>query len=945
MGFLDAQQNVSEEDKDLSFESFKNELISIFNDDDILTLKYKAEDLGIPYVNKKAEIYEYNSNEKIIICPEPLDFIREFDDVSDDASMADSMFREKISTFQKLTLKNSPTLDNDRTDQLIWRNKTLTGINLRPGNFKGKGETLAPVKMCDDDVHGIIVGRTGSGKSVFINSLILSLITEYAPWELNLYLVDLKKVELSRYMNDSDENNQFTPFTPHINACAATSEIRYTISLIRYLVDCMNARQEMFARLGVTKIQEFRNKYNVVLPRVLLIVDEFQQLFMEATNREQEEIQSMLNAITKLGRATGFHLIFASQEMSGTLRGNTLANFKIRMTLPCNAQVSSEILGNKEASTLERGNVLINTEGGDAAYNKKYHVPFIEADKKDEDNDSNKTPFYEYLDKIKLASKKFDIDYKTSRQKFYREELQETEHSYIHDIERIRDKKNTLVNMDKSLFDGVILGKTVVYSPAKNDKVSFYIERGLNKGVMIASPNPDDVARMRKLLAENLLRTNNTTYHVGVELNNLVLERYNIEKDINKYDKQYYFRSQTDNALEDIQLIYNLRQTAKKHINKVDGQRNPINTLFNDIDSLLANDEEVSKYYEYKAMNNKFIGTDSRNAQIVDKFLRECSNIELAPDLKASLTEINYYNEVLANYNKEFVADTKKNIELVNRKIDIVTRVLAKENKKQYSIALLQSKVLKRALQFLGAKYDSTTDDNGVLTEQLEKAYEVIKDDMLYIDTCEKSSGNEINKIINALNNDLQEFIDTLIKEATNNVMPRITSQISPKVKCDIVNNELVINIEKGSSSDLIAEILNDILSSYISVCKGKAVDGEIFNKAVCWINGLDEVDRIPTKFADVVRNSLNVNMLIVAMITSELKDSSLSKNFDYAFITGNVEKFYNMWNIKYTKQPLNSMVVNFGIRSKGLDIPFKMYKSNLSEIRTPDFINQLLNE
>ena len=51
------------------------------------------------------------------------------------------------------------------------------------------------------------------------------------------------------------------------------------------------------------------------------------------------------------------------------------------------------------------------------------------------------------------------------------------------------------------------------------------------------------------------------------------------------------------------------------------------------------------------------------------------------------------------------------------------------------------------------------------------------------------------------------------------------------------------------------------------------------------------------------------------------------------------------MFDIKYTKQPLDAIVVNFGIRSKGFDIPFKMYKSNLDEVPAPDFIDQLLNE
>ena len=69
-----------------------------------------------------------------------------------------------------------------------------------------------------------------------------------------------------------------------------------------------------------------------------------------------------------------------------------------------------------------------------------------------------------------------------------------------------------------------------------------------------------------------------------------------------------------------------------------------------------------------------------------------------------------------------------------------------------------------------------------------------------------------------------------------------------------------------------------------------------------------------------------------------------IRKAFDYAFVTGNVEKFYTMFDIKYTKQPIDSIVVNFGIRSKGFDIPFKMYKSQLAEIKSPSFIDGLLN-
>ena len=143
--------------------------------------------------------------------------------------------------------------------------------------------------------------------------IILNLILEYSPWELALYLADFKKVEMSKYMTSYP--------TPHVRACAATSEIRYVLSLINHLKKVMENRETLFARLGVLNIKDFRELFpdlNIVMPRILFIVDEFQQMFLDATIKQSEEISELLTSITRKGRATGVHLMFASQEMKGT---------------------------------------------------------------------------------------------------------------------------------------------------------------------------------------------------------------------------------------------------------------------------------------------------------------------------------------------------------------------------------------------------------------------------------------------------------------------------------------------------------------------------------------------------------------------------------------------------------------------------------------------------
>lgn len=993
MGFLDKQDvaGASGSSGKLNLVEYEKNFIHMFNDSDVLCLKYKAEEFGIAFDKKakKSDVYTYEGSEEVTICPEPLEFIKEFDDVSDNTHEANSLFLEKIKGFQCLKMDNKPLLKaGDSAGERMWMNKTLTGINLRPGNLNDDRDDFTPVRMCDDNVHGLIVGRTGSGKSVYINALILTLITEYAPWELNLYLADFKKVELSRYMNDADIKNDMTAFTPHINACAATSEIRYVTSLIQYLVDCMNARQEFFARLGVTKIQEFRNKYNLVLPRVLLIVDEFQQLFTEATTRETEQIQTMLNSITKLGRATGFHLIFASQEMSGTLKGNTLANFKIRMALPCNQQISVDILGNGQAVSLERGYVLVNTDSGDELKNKKYRVPFIETDKKDDDDDKEKVPFYQYLDEIKLAGKKFDLGYKTQIQKFYREELQETENDYRNDLDKISEQKNKFVLKNRAIFDGVILGKSVLYSPLRNDKVSFYIERGRNKGIMIASPDPDNAARIRKLLAENLFRSNAKTNHICLELNNLVLERYRMNEAVEAYPLHGYFNCDIDKALEYMQTIYFLRYSTSRYLSQSKDEYGVADELNRRLIELLSDQEKVAeckRFMETQAeltvqierISDEIEAASSRcKKKLVNpviRYLDVCSSdIIITPEAKtkADLTNVQLYKQVVKNYTDLDEAEaTKTNIELLDKKI---TELMNKNSDCKMNLAIQQNKVLRRALLFYSDKYNEKVPEKTKLSDVLDECYlrvqksvdkfkvdysammSALKENLeleqekekLQVELDElRSDPNEILKTEEDLKRYLSSFIQSVFADTFSKLGYKKNCPQIPEVCYEFTDGDLKWFLHGGDISEVVKTAGNEILDLYMNVCSGTEFSSRLFMKNVFWINGLDEFEKIPGSLTEMIKNAINLNILVIAIITSELKDTLIRKAFDYAFVTGNIEKFYSMFNIKYTKQPLDSIVINFGIRSKGFDIPFKMYKSNLEDIQSPDFIDQLLNE
>ena len=360
---------------------------------------------------------------EIKVCPEPSFFLKEITKY-DTSSKKQEAFVEFAKKIEETVV--------EKPNNNIWFNKTANGINIRLGNRDGDTGNQEPAILGDDCVHGVVVGRTGAGKSVLINNIILNLITEYAPWELDLFLVDMKKVELSRYMTNADDGSFMTP---HISACGATSEVRYIVSIIQYLSDCMKARQALFAALRVQKIKDFREKYSkefgvdFVLPRILLLVDEFQQMFLEASGKERKILDECITAITKLGRATGVHLLFASQEMSGALGSKELANFKLRIALPCDAAISEQILGNSAASKIEeKGITLVNKKGGSKEEdNILYRTPFID-DKEGEDGSASE--FQRYLLEIHNTSA---VSRFKKVQKFYQEDTQEK-------IEKISDK-------------------------------------------------------------------------------------------------------------------------------------------------------------------------------------------------------------------------------------------------------------------------------------------------------------------------------------------------------------------------------------------------------------------------------------------------------------------------------------------------------------------------
>ena len=471
---------------------------------------------------QKTQLYQGNNLYMISNIESLLALMRDY---GDDKIKCRNILRNEINNMEYIT----PYVEKE-----FWFSSSKNGLNLRVG-ISDMGQVFNENKMPvigDKNVHGIIVGRTGSGKSVMLNNVLASLMLEYAPWELELYLIDFKKVELSRFVTDEQGRS------PHVKVCAATGEVRYALSLIRYIKKIMENRETLLSRLGYTNTRQLREEFSELLfPRILLVVDEFQQMFLYATAKQRDELQNALTAITRKGRATGIHMLFASQEAKGT--GLQITNFNLRFALPCEAEVSSEIIGNSAAAKLKKayGYVILNNKTGKEEDNITYIVPYISND------DLNNV-----LSIVDKLADENNFKFKDT-QKYYLEDKQID----IKDLDsllkkrQIADKRNN-ISSDTSgrYFFSLVLGRSVVFNQHKFDIENIIIERGQNKNTLIISPDKLDLVYMMKLFTVNLANTyfsypfsNNydfSNYSI-ININPSIVSLYPKFKDDLKYSK------------------------------------------------------------------------------------------------------------------------------------------------------------------------------------------------------------------------------------------------------------------------------------------------------------------------------------------------------------------------------------------------------------------------
>ncbi|MCM1497312.1 MAG: FtsK/SpoIIIE domain-containing protein [Clostridium sp.] len=176
--------------------------------------------------------------------------------------------------------------------------------------------------------HLLVAGTTGSGKSVFINSAICSLLKKFTSEELKLVLVDVKKVEFTPY------NNIANLYLPVI------TEAEQAVNALNILVNEMESRYNTLATAGVRNIQDY-HKQGGKMPFIVCIIDEFADLM--TSNKKQ--IESAAQRITQKARAAGIHLILATQRPSvDVITGVIKANIPTRLAFQVSNTMDSRVI-------------------------------------------------------------------------------------------------------------------------------------------------------------------------------------------------------------------------------------------------------------------------------------------------------------------------------------------------------------------------------------------------------------------------------------------------------------------------------------------------------------------------------------------------------------------------------------------------------------------------
>ena len=209
--------------------------------------------------------------------------------------------------------------------------------------------------------HLLIAGTTGSGKSVCINTIILSLLYKHSPEKCKFILIDPKMLELSTYEG-----------IPHL-LCPVITEAKRAAAVLGWVVKEMENRYRLMTKVGVRNIDGYNEKHKLSMPYIVVIVDEMSDLMLVAG----KEIENYIQKLSQMARAAGIHIIMATQRPSvDVITGTIKANFPTRISFQVTSKIDSRtILGEQGAEQLlGKGDMLYMSSANKII---RIHAPYV----------------------------------------------------------------------------------------------------------------------------------------------------------------------------------------------------------------------------------------------------------------------------------------------------------------------------------------------------------------------------------------------------------------------------------------------------------------------------------------------------------------------------------------------------------------------------------------
>ena len=264
-----------------------------------------------------------------------------------------------------------------------WSQSSRDGISFAVGTY---GMSTIEVTLGDElnqRHNALITGAVGQGKSNLISVVVHSLCQRYSPSEVEFYMLDFKEgVTLQAFAPDPHTGS----FLPHARVLGLDADREYGVNVLRHLFAIYRQRMATFKAAGVQNIRQYRlADPEAVMPRIVVVIDEFQMLFGEDDDTAESAVDLLVKG-ARLFRACGIHFILASQTISsGYLLGGTageglFGQVPVRIALKNSLAESHATLGlkNDAASHIRSREAIVNLDYGELSSNRKTTIAYAD---------------------------------------------------------------------------------------------------------------------------------------------------------------------------------------------------------------------------------------------------------------------------------------------------------------------------------------------------------------------------------------------------------------------------------------------------------------------------------------------------------------------------------------------------------------------------------------